>query len=173
MCFPSPHLHCIESSFAWRGSYVEPRRLWLEINHIKWSARESDYGLLRRVEKIAIKIGERMDRIAAFPASLSACLLSCGLVCLVWLSSSLPINCVTLTPCLRARERGKAFLSINISFPGDIFPLSSPRHLIPWADLRPDRESSDVVRWGSQKSQLYRVVCGWMGQNRPQTNGRR
>lgn len=46
--FPSPYLHWIDSSLARRGSYVKPGRLWLEINHIKWSARDSDYGLPRR-----------------------------------------------------------------------------------------------------------------------------
>lgn len=169
--FPSQYLRYIDSSFGIRGSYAKPARLWLEINRMKWSARESDYGLLWGWRKITIQPRERMDRIVAL--QLSVCLLSCRLVCLFWLSSPLPINCVTLSPRLRAREGGKAFLSINISFPGDIFPLSSQRHLIPRADLRLDRESAGVVRWGSQKNQLYRVVCGWMGQNRPQTNGGR
>lgn len=107
------------------------------------------------------------------PAFLFVCLLSCGLVCLFWFSSSLPINCVSLTPRPRARARGEASLSFNISFPVDISPLSSQLHLIPWADLRLDRESGNAVRWGSQKSLLYSAVCGWMGQKRPQTNRRR
>lgn len=101
-------LFTLYSSFAIRGSYVKPGRLRLEINHMKWSARESDYCLLRGREQITIPPRERMDRIVAFP--LSVCLLSCRLVCLFWLSSPLPINCVTFTPRPRARERGKAFV---------------------------------------------------------------
>lgn len=33
--FPSTYLHCIDSLFARRGSYVKPGRLWLKINHIE------------------------------------------------------------------------------------------------------------------------------------------
>lgn len=113
---PSPYLHFIDSSFAIRGSYVKCERPWLEINHMKRSARESDYGVRRGWEKITIPPREGVDGIVAIP--LSVCLLSRRLVCLFWLSSSLPINCVTFPPRPRASERGEAFffffLSINI-----------------------------------------------------------
>lgn len=160
--FISPLLVCviIDRSVAIRGSqrsYVRPGIPWLETNYMKWSARKSDYGLLWRRGKITIPRRERVDRIAAF--LLSVCLLSCRLVCLFWLSSSLPINCVTLAPRLRARERGSAFTSVNISFPGDIFPLSFQQHLIAWADLGLDGE-----RAPASGDEVVRKVCfiGWL-----------
>lgn len=129
-----------------------------------------------------------------FPALRLSPLLQISVFVLAF-SFPLPISRVTLTPSPRAkRKRLGASLppsplpppspsTLTLFFRPSIFHsrgdilsaiFPAPSHSPSWPRaIRGGRRASRVARWGRQRSRLYGAVCGWMGQNRAQTNGRR
>lgn len=72
---------------------------------------------------------------------------------------------ISVFVCIEARPR----LSVRFSFSGDIFQISSRRHLIPGADLGGRAASDEAVR----EVVFMGCFCAQTEENRRQTNGRR
>lgn len=130
-----PNLHGIDSMFDRRGSYV----LSLDGFSLKWPIwSESDYALPSLRKKIMMLWREKMDRTTAF-----LCLFHASLT-----FPLLPMNWISITPCLRAGERSKAFHQYFIPqwHFSTIFTTSS--YSLSWPEAKKGR--TDAVRRSNQ-----------------------